>query len=102
MSAARMAASRRPICGSSISPLEDTSSARNLPSLSPDIPVCPSTSRDPGTRLELSSGVVSHTEVDHLSHVIGNPKKGRYLLLVIEMKGRPGRAEAAGAQRKHQ
>src|SRR4029450_271115 len=53
-------------------------------------------------RLELSTRVISHTQVDHLSNVIGNPEKGRHLLLVREMEGRPRRAEGAGAQRRHQ
>src|SRR5262245_24058464 len=73
-----------------------------LTGLSPPVPVSPCTSRDPRAGLEVGASVVGHTEVDHLSDVIGNAEKGRHLLLVIEMEGRPRRAETASAQCQHQ
>ena len=82
--------------------LFDDDFRRCLAVLSPNVPVCPCASRHPLPEPEVSARVIGHRQKDRLSDIVGNPKQCSHLLLVIEVEGRPGRAEPTGTQRQHQ
>src|SRR5262245_54872036 len=73
----------------------DDDLSSHLTRLPPPVPICPCTSGDPRPWPEISAGVVTHTQMDHLGNVIGDAEKTRDLLLMIEMESRPSRTEAA-------